>query len=169
VVVPVPWSCKLCTPIGGRPSWWSWPSCGRRAWSDLRNRTAYGRNDAYPGRTEKPCQPCTLGSFSMCIEGLGGGLLTSDLVLGVLLAVLALAVGTAGLGNVDLNSNCQPMSVAVVRCAQRWIRASVGCSMSERDVEAVWWRAFGNRRAAMSLELEGERPTGRFSRRVRSR
>lgn len=30
------------------------------------------------------------------------GLLTGDLVLGVLLAVLALAVGSAGLGNVDL-------------------------------------------------------------------
>ena len=34
--------------------------------------------------------------------GLGCGLLTGDLVLGVLLAVLALAVGSAGLGNVDL-------------------------------------------------------------------
>jgi hypothetical protein len=30
------------------------------------------------------------------------GLLTGDLVLGVLLAVLALAVGSSGLGNVDL-------------------------------------------------------------------
>ena len=32
----------------------------------------------------------------------GRGSLTGDLVLGVLLAVLALAVGSAGLGNVDL-------------------------------------------------------------------
>jgi hypothetical protein len=32
----------------------------------------------------------------------GAGRLTGDLVLGVLLAVLALAVGSAGLGNVDL-------------------------------------------------------------------
>ena len=141
VIVPVPWSCKLCTPIGGQPSWWSWPSCGRRAWSDLRNRTAYGRNGAYPGRTEKPCQPCTLGRFSMCIGGLGCGLLTGDLVLGVLLAVLALAVGTAGLGNVDLNSNCQPVSVAGVRCAQRWVRVSVECSMSERG--GAWWPCGG--------------------------
>jgi hypothetical protein len=46
-------------------------------------------------------------------------LVLGDLVLGVLLAVLALAVGTAGLGNVDLNSNCQPMSVAGVRCGAR--------------------------------------------------
>ena len=141
MIVPVPWSCKLCTPIGGQPSWWSWPSCGRRAWSDLRNRTAYGRNGAYPGRTEKPCQPCTLGRFSMCIGGLGCGLLTGDLVLGVLLAVLALAVGTAGLGNVDLNSNCQPVSVAGVRCAQRWVRVSVECSMSERG--GAWWPCGG--------------------------
>jgi hypothetical protein len=41
--------------------------------------------------------------LSVCIS-LGGcvELLTGDLVLGVLLAILALAVGTAGLGNVDL-------------------------------------------------------------------
>ena len=169
VIVPVPWSCKLCTPIGGQLSWWSWPSCGRRAWSDLRNRTAYGRNGAYPGRTEKPCQPCTLGRFSMCIGGLGCGLLTGDLVLGVLLAVLALAVGTAGLGNVDLNSNCQPMSVAGVRCAQRWSRVSVECSMSERGAVAMWWRAFGNGRLAVLLELEGGRPADGLLRWVRSR
>ena len=50
----------------------------------------------------------------MCIGGLGCGLLTGDLVLGVLLAVLALAVGTAGLGNVDLSIPCQRMSTAVV-------------------------------------------------------
>lgn len=43
------------------------------------------------------------------------GLLTGDLVLGVLLAVLALAVGTAGLGNVDLSNPCQRMSIAVTR------------------------------------------------------
>jgi hypothetical protein len=105
----------------------------------------------------------------MCIGGLGCGLLTGDLVLGVLLAVLALAVGTAGLGNVDLNSNCQPMSVAGVRCAQRWVRVSVGGSMSERGVVAMWWRAFGNGRLAVSLELEGGRPAGGLLRWVRSR
>ena len=94
---------------------------------------------------------------------------TGDLVLGVLLAVLALAVGTAGLGNVDLNSNCQPMSVAGVRCAQRWSRVSVECSMSERGAVAMWWRAFGNGRLAVLLELEGGRPADGLLRWVRSR
>ena len=97
------------------------------------------------------------------------GLLTGDLVLGVLLAVLALAVGTAGLGNVDLNSNCQPMSVAGVRCAQRWSRVSVECSISERGAVAMWWRAFGNGRLAVLLELEGGRPADGLLRWVRSR
>jgi hypothetical protein len=40
----------------------------------------------------------------------GRGPLTGDLVLGVLLAVLALAVGSAGLGNVDLGSYSQHLS-----------------------------------------------------------
>lgn len=48
----------------------------------------------------------------MCMSWPGCGLLTGDLVLGVLLAVLALAVGTAGLGNVDLSNPRQRMSVA---------------------------------------------------------
>jgi hypothetical protein len=43
---------------------------------------------------------------------MGAGLLTGDLVLGVLLAVLALAVGSAGLGNVDLMA-CQHAAHAV--------------------------------------------------------
>jgi hypothetical protein len=38
---------------------------------------------------------------------MGRGSLTGDLVLGVLLAVLALAVGSAGLGNVDLRHQSQ--------------------------------------------------------------
>lgn len=54
-----PWSCKQHTPISRQPSWWSWPSCGKRAWSDHRNRTAYGRIFSYPGRTRKPYRPCT--------------------------------------------------------------------------------------------------------------
>jgi hypothetical protein len=33
--------------------------CGRRAWSDHHNRSAYGHNDAFPVRTAKPCRPCT--------------------------------------------------------------------------------------------------------------
>jgi hypothetical protein len=44
---------------------------------------------------------------SVCASGCGAGLLTRDLVLGVLLAVLALAVGSSSLGNVDL-APCQP-------------------------------------------------------------
>lgn len=104
------------------------------------------------------------GQIQYVHRGLGCGLLTGDLVLGVLLAVLALAVGTAGLGNVDLNSNCQPVSVAGVRCAQRWVRVSVGCSMSERGVVTMWRRAFGDGRLAVSLELEGGRAAGGFSR-----
>jgi hypothetical protein len=39
--VPVAaWSCKRSTRDAAQPSWWSWPSCGRRAWSDHRNRIA---------------------------------------------------------------------------------------------------------------------------------
>lgn len=48
------WPCKQCTRDAGRPSWWSWPSCGRRAWSDHRNHSASGRNGAYPGRRGRP-------------------------------------------------------------------------------------------------------------------
>lgn len=33
--------------------------CGRRAWSDHHNRSAYDHNDAFPGRTARPFQPCT--------------------------------------------------------------------------------------------------------------
>ena len=54
------------------------------------------------------------GSVYVCCRS-NCGLLTGDLVLGVLLAVLALAVGTAGLGNVDLSNPCQRMSIAIVR------------------------------------------------------
>jgi hypothetical protein len=43
------------------------------------------------------CRFSVCVSFDGCVE-----LLTSDLVLGVLLAILALAIGTASLGNVDL-------------------------------------------------------------------
>ncbi|KAL4987009.1 hypothetical protein BDW68DRAFT_116097 [Aspergillus falconensis] len=50
------WSCTECTRDAGRPSWWSSPSCGRRAWSDHRNRSASGRNGAYPGQIGRPGQ-----------------------------------------------------------------------------------------------------------------
>ena len=43
---------------------------------------------------------CLISVCARCIADVG--VLTSDLVLGVLLAVLALAVGSAGLGYVDL-------------------------------------------------------------------
>jgi hypothetical protein len=36
----------------------------------------------------------------------GAGLLTGDLVLGMLLAILALAVGSSSLGNIDLGHVC---------------------------------------------------------------
>lgn len=54
-------------------------------------------------REQRSLSCLVLCQISVC-EGDGGyvKLLTSDLVLGVLLAVLALAVGSSGLGNVDL-------------------------------------------------------------------
>lgn len=51
-----------CTPYtrdATQPSLSSWPSFGRQAWSDHRNPSAYGRNDAYPGQTRTPYRPCT--------------------------------------------------------------------------------------------------------------
>lgn len=53
---------------------------------------------------EKRSLSClVLCRLSVCVSPDGfEELLTSDLVLGVLLAILALAIGTAGLGNVDL-------------------------------------------------------------------
>ena len=42
------------------------PSCGRRAWSDHRNRTAYGRNDAFPARPTNPCPSCTGSPCGAC-------------------------------------------------------------------------------------------------------
>lgn len=49
-----PWSCRKRTPISAQPSLWSWPSCGRQAWSDHHNQTASGRICAFPGRKAKP-------------------------------------------------------------------------------------------------------------------
>ncbi len=51
----VPW----CIRVEGRSSWWSWPSCGRRVWSDHRIQTAFCRNDAYPERRWSPYPSCT--------------------------------------------------------------------------------------------------------------
>ena len=138
----MPWSCIVCTPVSGQPSWWSWPSCGRQAWSDHRNRTAYGRNDAYPERRGKPVK--YMSSCRQCISSQGrhpylASLVLGDLVLGVLLAVLALAVSAASLGNVDLESasisNCSRGSVLLCavsfccNCRSRSARADLGVSV----------------------------------------
>lgn len=85
-------------------SWLGIVPCGRRAWSDHHNRTACGHNDAFPVRTAKPFLPCTLQLLSIFPMRWGVEVLTGDLVLGVLLAVLALAVGSSGLGYVDLGA-----------------------------------------------------------------
>jgi hypothetical protein len=102
-----PWSCTVCIPILTRPSWWSSPSCGRQASSDHRNRTAYDRNDAYPGRTGRPTIFVSMFHSSRMVLGRSylAGLVLSHLVLSVLLAGLALAVGATSLGNVDLRNS----------------------------------------------------------------
>lgn len=107
------WPCKQCTRDAGRPSWWSWPSCGRRAWSDHRNHSASGRNGAYPGRRGRPKSQKRTSSamahdYHSGVEGTNlASLVLGDLVLLVLVAVLGLAVRPAGFGNVDL---CGEMS-----------------------------------------------------------
>ena len=76
-VLAASYTCTPCILTAAQPSWSSSPSCGRRASSDHRNRTAYGRNDAFPGRIGRPedhvrgyfgevlllmcipCRPCT--------------------------------------------------------------------------------------------------------------
>ena len=77
------------------------PSCGRRAWSDHRNPTAYGRNDACPAPPTNPCPSCIgspCGGCSATQEGRGTRSTTHTLHrakegdLRVLLARLALAV-----------------------------------------------------------------------------
>jgi hypothetical protein len=115
--------------------------CGRRAWSDLRNRIACGHNDAYPARTAKPYQPCTLHSLSIRVVRMRGrASRTGDLVLGVLFAVLAFAVGSAGLGNVDLGWK----SASVINALKLPVSfASDECGTSERKRR---WRRIGNAR-----------------------
>jgi hypothetical protein len=68
----------------------------------------------------------------MCMSWPGCGLLTGDLVLGVLLAVLALAVGTAGLGNVDLSNPRQRMSFASSSILDTVRPEAMACNKSER-------------------------------------
>jgi len=104
--------------------------CGRRAWFDLRNRTACDHNDAYPGRKARPFLPCILQRLSIPVEECEGGPLTGDLVLGVLLAVLALAVGSAGLGNVDLRTI---VSINVREFFFHSLVRVYGCDTSERS------------------------------------
>jgi hypothetical protein len=65
----------------------------------------------------------SLSSLVLCWDSVGVwdsgfvGLLTGDLVLGVLLAVLALAVGSSGLGNVDLRCIVSKHSTTITCCS----------------------------------------------------
>ena len=74
------------------------PSCGRRAWSDHRNPTAYGRNDACPARPTKPCPSCTgspCGAWMLTKANITSAMCGVDNIgrdVRVLLARLALAV-----------------------------------------------------------------------------
>jgi hypothetical protein len=100
----VPWSCIVCTPVSARPSWSSWPSCGKQALSDLRNRIACGRNVSFLVRKLRPVIACenVILALHILIVAYLASLVLGNLVLGVLLAVSALAVCAACLGNVDL-------------------------------------------------------------------
>jgi hypothetical protein len=98
----VPSSCTRCTPISTRLSSLSSPSCGTRVSFDHHNRIVCDHNDAFLGRTEKPEN---ILDGNCCVQRNSSylsGLVLCDLVLGVLFAVLALAVGASGLGYVDL-------------------------------------------------------------------
>ena len=124
----MPWSCKRCTLDGERPSWWFSPSAYCQNWScRLESGRSYLVEDGL-GLTSVTgllavITTLTLGEqgglsclvfyiVSVCVgNGCKRGPLTGDLVLGVLLAVLALAVGSAGLGNVDLGYESQPLSL----------------------------------------------------------
>ena len=55
------------TILPGRRQHGDAPSCGRRAWSDHRNPTAYGRNDAFPARPTNPCPSCTGSPCAVCV------------------------------------------------------------------------------------------------------
>jgi len=67
----VTWSCMKHIPISAQPSWLSWPSCGTQASSDHRNRTAFGRNVSFPGRTKRPAHHVRFWPCSLLIERSG--------------------------------------------------------------------------------------------------
>ena len=74
------------------------PSCGRRAWSDHRNPTAYGRNDASPAQPTNPCPSCIGSPCEACTttdrhwHGRDAVKCAAENDVRVLLARLALAV-----------------------------------------------------------------------------
>lgn len=88
-------------PILAQPSLLSWPFCGRLAWSDHHNRTAYDRNVSFLVRTEMP-EDVRLKLYEKGLAIYLSGLVLCDFVLSMLLAGLALAVGLSRLWNVDL-------------------------------------------------------------------
>lgn len=122
----VPSSCKLCTPVSTQPSSSSLPSCGTQALSDHRNRTACDHNDAFLARKEMPIPDCQnlIPSVWTALEVYLSCLVLRHLVLGVLSAILALAVGASGFGNVDLffvvslTSDAFQLSQSPAPCAQ---------------------------------------------------
>jgi hypothetical protein len=127
------WTCSRCTRGAARSSWSSWPSCGRWAWSDHHNRSAFGRNDAYPGRTERPVH-CASASASPAPDLRGcihlARLVLGDLVLGVLPAVPGLAVRPAGFRNVDLHAG----SASVLHMCAAALLLRIGEYCGSREV-----------------------------------
>ena len=98
----------------------------------------------------------------------GRGSLTGDLVLGVLHALLALAVGSAGLGNVDLGSHSQhsgsmllkfPISCTGDECeaSDRRKRWRGMCGDAEVAIEIILVRCCHHQMPASTL-----RPTAGF-------
>lgn len=98
--------------------------------SDHRNRTAFGRNVSFLARRERPRYSIRnysssegvaryregVGAWNLGFETYLASLVLSDLVLGVLAAVLALAVGLAGFRNVDLDEiSSQPLPYVMLK------------------------------------------------------
>jgi hypothetical protein len=90
------------------------------------------------------------------------GPLTGDLVLGVLLAVLALAVGSAGLGNVDLRHTSQHLSDDLLcsccgfpRTAEHATRADRRYRR-ERRLRSMRWRRLVRMGERVRVEIVSE-------------
>ncbi len=102
----VPLFCSLCTLTSTRPSSLSLPSCGRRASSDHHNLTACGHIVAFLVRRERPdsganSQHSVLIAVRRAVANLSGFVL-GDLVLRMLLAVLAFAIGASRFRYINL-------------------------------------------------------------------